>query len=57
MRLQVSIPGSSSRSPIVDMEERVRAHGLPKDAERMRKLKAMGFSDARLASCPAADEA
>ncbi len=34
---------------IVEMEERVRAHGLPDDAENFRRLKAMGFSDARLA--------
>ena len=33
---------------IVDTEERVRAHGLPPDADNMRGLKAMGFSDARL---------
>ncbi|MBB3945669.1 carbamoyl-phosphate synthase large subunit [Rhizobium skierniewicense] len=35
---------------IVDMEARVREHGLPTDAENLRSLKAMGFSDARLAS-------
>ncbi|MDM7851058.1 carbamoyl-phosphate synthase large subunit [Pseudochrobactrum kiredjianiae] len=34
---------------IVAMEERVREHGLPQDAENMRHLKAMGFSDSRLA--------
>ncbi|MCV6547780.1 MAG: carbamoyl-phosphate synthase large subunit [Cohaesibacter sp.] len=34
---------------IVDMEERVRAHGLPEDAANLRKLKSMGFSDDRLA--------
>jgi carbamoyl-phosphate synthase large subunit len=34
---------------IVDMEERVRAHGLPQDADNLRKLKSMGFSDDRLA--------
>lgn len=34
---------------IVAMEERVREHGLPQDAENMRSLKAMGFSDSRLA--------
>ncbi|MCL2715044.1 MAG: carbamoyl-phosphate synthase large subunit [Alphaproteobacteria bacterium] len=34
---------------IVDMEERVRTNGLPKSAFAMRSLKAMGFSDARLA--------
>ena len=35
---------------IVDMEARIREHGLPEDAENLRMLKAMGFSDARLAS-------
>src|SRR5690606_26855045 len=35
---------------IVGMEARIRAHGLPTDAEHLRMLKAMGFSDARLAS-------
>ena len=34
---------------IVEMEGRVRAHGLPQHAFGMRTLKAMGFSDARLA--------
>ncbi|MFD0916350.1 carbamoyl-phosphate synthase large subunit [Pseudahrensia aquimaris] len=34
---------------IVDMEARVREHGLPEDADNLRMLKAMGFSDARLA--------
>lgn len=34
---------------IVATEERVREHGLPQDAENMRHLKAMGFSDTRLA--------
>jgi len=31
------------------MEKRVLAHGLPDDADNMRALKAMGFSDGRLA--------
>ena len=35
---------------IIDQEERVKAHGLPKSAEQLRSLKAMGFSDARLAT-------
>lgn len=35
---------------IVDMEARVREHGLPQDPENLRTLKAMGFSDARLAT-------
>jgi carbamoyl-phosphate synthase large subunit len=32
------------------MEARVREHGLPQDAENLRMLKSMGFSDARLGS-------
>ena len=35
---------------IIDMEARIREHGLPQDAENLRMLKAMGFSDARLAA-------
>ncbi|WP_176085502.1 carbamoyl-phosphate synthase large subunit [Martelella sp. HB161492] len=35
---------------IVDMEEKLRVHGLPDDADNMRMLKSMGFSDQRLAS-------
>jgi carbamoyl-phosphate synthase large subunit len=35
---------------ILDMERRVREHGLPADAANLRMLKGMGFSDARLAS-------
>src|SRR5437016_3658499 len=34
---------------IVEMENRVRKHGLPPNANGTRTLKAMGFSDARLA--------
>jgi carbamoyl-phosphate synthase large subunit len=34
---------------IVEAEEEVRINGLPSDARGMRQLKAMGFSDARLA--------
>jgi len=34
---------------IVDTEARVTAHGLPATPEPLRRLKAMGFSDARLA--------
>jgi carbamoyl-phosphate synthase large subunit len=34
---------------IVDAEAKVRAHGLPKTAGALRRLKGMGFSDARLA--------
>jgi carbamoyl-phosphate synthase large subunit len=35
---------------IVAAEEEVRINGLPRDAAGMRRLKAMGFSDARLAT-------
>ncbi len=35
---------------IIDMEARIREHGLPEDEQNLRTLKAMGFSDARLAS-------
>ena len=35
---------------LIDQEARVRAHGLPGDAWNMRKLKAAGFSDERLAT-------
>jgi carbamoyl-phosphate synthase large subunit len=34
---------------IVEAERRVRAHGLPESASLLRSLKAMGFSDKRLA--------
>ncbi|CAM5303174.1 Carbamoyl-phosphate synthase large chain OS=Sphingobium scionense OX=1404341 GN=carB PE=3 SV=1 [Sphingobium scionense] len=34
---------------IVDAENEVLEHGLPRDADGMRRLKAMGFSDKRLA--------
>jgi carbamoyl-phosphate synthase large subunit len=34
---------------IVDMEAKVREFGLPQDAANLRSLKAMGFSDKRLA--------
>src|SRR4029079_4374705 len=42
---------------IVDEEARVKAHGLPKSAEQFRALKAMGFSDARLAKLARIPEA
>ena len=42
---------------IVALEKKVRAHGLPKDAGNMRKLKAAGFSDARLATLTNREEA
>ena len=35
---------------IVDLEARVRAHGLPPTAGNLRRLKAAGFSDVRLAT-------
>ncbi len=35
---------------IVEVEEKVRKHGLPRDAYNFRQLKAMGFADARLAA-------
>jgi carbamoyl-phosphate synthase large subunit len=41
---------------IIDMEARIRKHGLPRDAANLRRLKAMGFSDARLASLIGARE-
>ncbi|MFK7902059.1 MAG: carbamoyl-phosphate synthase large subunit [Nitratireductor sp.] len=40
---------------IIEMEERVREHGLPQDEENLRALKAMGFSDARLGSLTGTD--
>ncbi len=42
-------------SGILAMEDKVRQHGLPKDAANFRKLKGMGFSDARLASLAGTD--
>ncbi|MFN3744718.1 MAG: carbamoyl-phosphate synthase large subunit [Hyphomicrobiaceae bacterium] len=42
---------------IVDQEARVIAHGLPENAEALRDLKAMGFSDARLAKLSGRTEA
>lgn len=40
---------------ILAMEARIREHGLPEDAANLRMLKAMGFSDARLASLTKSD--
>jgi carbamoyl-phosphate synthase large subunit len=40
---------------IVAMEAKVRNIGLPSDAANLRKLKSMGFSDARLASLSGVD--
>jgi len=42
---------------IIDLEARVKAHGLPDNAEWMRELKANGFSDARLGSLTGQSEA
>ena len=41
---------------IVALEDRVRRHGLPRDAANLRLLKAAGFSDARLAALAAIEE-
>ncbi|MEW5962502.1 MAG: carbamoyl-phosphate synthase large subunit [Pseudomonadota bacterium] len=41
---------------IVDAEARVRAHGLPSSPRALRQLKALGFSDARLARLVGASE-
>jgi len=40
---------------IIHTEARVREHGLPADAQNLRMLKAMGFSDARLGSLSRTD--
>src|SRR3954451_7706666 len=42
---------------IVDMEAKIKANGLPANAFGMRTLKAMGFSDARLAVLSESTEA
>ncbi len=42
---------------IVDLEARLQVHGLPGGAEGLRSLKAMGFSDARLAKLVGLSEA
>ncbi|MGE0849042.1 MAG: carbamoyl-phosphate synthase large subunit [Hyphomicrobiaceae bacterium] len=42
---------------IIDVEARVKAHGLPDSAKLLRMLKAMGFSDARLAKLAGLTEA
>jgi carbamoyl-phosphate synthase large subunit len=41
---------------IIDAEEDVRAKGVPTAKESLRRLKAMGFSDARLAELAKVDE-
>jgi len=42
---------------IVDVEEKVRTHGLPETTGALRRLKAIGFSDARLAKLAGTSEA
>jgi carbamoyl-phosphate synthase large subunit len=42
---------------IIDLEARVKTHGLPDNAEWMRELKANGFSDARLGALTGQTEA
>ena len=42
---------------IVQLETRIREHGLPQEAEMLRFLKSVGFSDARLAKLTGSDEA
>jgi carbamoyl-phosphate synthase large subunit len=42
---------------IVETEKDIAANGLPSDADEMRRLKAMGFSDARLAKLTDVKEA
>ncbi len=42
---------------IIDLEARVKAHGLPTSAQHLRNLKANGFSDARLATLAGLSEA
>ncbi|MGA0562114.1 carbamoyl-phosphate synthase large subunit [Ancylobacter sp. VNQ12] len=42
---------------IVDTENKVRTHGLPKTAGAFRRLKSMGFSDSRLAGLARLHEA
>jgi len=41
---------------IIDAETKVIAEGLPSDKQALHKLKAMGFSDARLAKLTGSDE-
>ena len=40
---------------IIDTEERIRAEGLPADAQEMMRIKKMGFSDERLAELTAGE--
>jgi carbamoyl-phosphate synthase large subunit len=55
--VQISIRGSSPDRRHRRNGRRVRAHGLPQDAANLRMLKAMGFSDARLAELAGSEEA
>ncbi|MEN3792044.1 carbamoyl-phosphate synthase large subunit [Fulvimarina sp. MAC3] len=41
---------------IIDLEARIREHGLPQDADNLRYLKSFGFSDARLATLAGVSE-
>ena len=41
---------------IVETEERIRRDGLPVTEDRLRALKSMGFTDARLATLTGRDE-
>ena len=41
---------------IIDAESRIRTGGLPTDAESLRRIKQMGFTDARLATLTGGDE-
>ncbi len=42
---------------IVDVEEKLKVHGLPDSADMLRRIKAMGFSDTRLAELTGLREA
>ncbi len=42
---------------IVDVEAHISAHGVPDDADALRRVKSMGFSDARLAELSGSAEA
>ncbi|SJZ94312.1 carbamoyl-phosphate synthase large subunit [Consotaella salsifontis] len=42
---------------LIDLEARIKEHGLPQDEQNLRFLKAAGFSDARLASLAHTDQA
>ncbi|MBO6758759.1 MAG: carbamoyl-phosphate synthase large subunit [Roseibium sp.] len=42
---------------VLAMEAKIRVHGLPRDPVNLRKLKSMGFSDARLAGLAGVNEA